>query len=320
MNKPRITCVGGGGGLAELFASSPLRGRLDAIGDLRLHRDHPDAEALAERIRAADVVLLTEHVSDEVLRAAAGRVRLLAFTGTGAASYVNLPLARELGIAVTNVTGYGDQAVAELTLALLLASARQVSAGDRALRAGDWRGLAGRELAGERIGIAGFGGIGRTFARLAHAIGMGVDVWSRSVDPEELAAVGGVVEPSLARLFSTHEVVSLHLPLTPQTRGIVTGDLVAALPAGAILVNTARGELIAPGALDTRLAAGDLHVALDVFDPEPLPSHDPLLDSPHAVLTPHQGFRTPQASARMATGAVECVEAFLAGTPIRLVT
>lgn len=311
-------CPSADGGLARLFAEPALRDRLAALGEVVIADDVPDEATLVERVARADVVLLTTHLPDDALRAGAGRLRLVAFSGTGAESYVSLPLARELGVTVTNVVRYGDQAVAELTLGLLLAAARDLPAADRAVRAGRWTGWLGRELAGSTAAVVGFGGIGRAVARMLDALGMRVLVWDRTVDPAALAAVHGT--PCTLREAFGADVVSLHLPLCAETRGIVTPELLDLLPAGSILVNSARGELVEPGALARRLARGDVRAALDVFDPEPLAADDPLLTVPGTVLSPHLGFRTPQALGRMAAGAVACVEAYLDGAPVNVVT
>ncbi len=307
------------GGFAAVFAAPALRDRLEQIGELWIADDLPGPDELVRRVSQADVLLLTTHLPDDALRAASGRLRLVAFTGTGAASYVSVPLAHELGIAVTNVTHYGDRAVAELTVALMFAAARDVPAGDVAVRAGRWDARPGRELGGATLAVVGFGGIGRAVARMAHAIGMRVLVHSRRPDPEALAAVGAEAV-GMDDAFARADVVSLHLPLTDETRGVVTSELLDLLAPGAILVNTARGELLAPGALAARLARGDVRAAIDVFDPEPLPADDPLLTVPGTVFSPHLGFRTPGAVDRMAEGAVTAVEAFVAGRPINLVT
>ena len=307
------------GGFAGHFASARLRERLEALGDVEIATDFPDEAELVRRVSGAHVVLLTSHLPDDALRGAAGTLRLVAFAGTGAASYVNLPLAAELGVTVTNVTRYGDQAVAELALGLMLAAARDIPAGDRAVRAGRWDGWLGRELAGSTLAVIGFGGIGRTVARMGDVLGMTVLVHGASVDEVALAAVNGR-EVDLVEAFTSADVVSLHLPLVEATCGIVTSELLDLLRPGSILVNTARGELIAPGALAARLARGDIRAGLDVFDPEPLDHADALLSAPGTVLTPHLGFRSPGAVVRMAVGTVACVEAFAAGEPINVVT
>lgn len=313
-----IVCPSAEGGLAALFDAPPLRPRLEALGRLEVADDAPHPHEVVQRAARADVLLLSTHLPDEALREAAGRLRLVAFTGTGAASYVSLPLAAQLGIRVTNVVHYGDQAVAEHAIGLMLAAARDIPAGDAAVRAGRWDGWAGRELAGSVLSVVGFGGIGRAVARLGSAFGMRVLVHDASADPAAVAAVDGEVV-SLADAFARADVVSLHLPLTPATAGIVDTELLGLLRPGSILVNTARGELLAPGALAARLSRGDVRAALDVFAPEPLAPDDPLLVVPGTVLTPHLGFRTPGALARMAAGAVEAVEAFVAGAPINVV-
>ncbi len=316
--RPRIVCPSAEGELAALFSAEPLLGRLRALGEVEIASDTPDEAELVRRVAGAEVVLLATHLPDEALRAAAGRLRLVSFTGTGAASYLDLSLARELGVTVTNVTHYGDQAVAELTLALMLAAARDVPAGDRAVRSGDWAGWSGRELAGSRLAVLGFGGIGRAVARLGIAFGMEVRAWDRLVDEAAMAELG-VAAVTWEEAFAWADVLSLHLPLTEQTRGLVTGAELDLLRPGSILVNTARGEILAPGALAARLARGDVRAAVDVFDPEPLPADDALLAAPGTVFTPHLGFRTPAALGRMADGAVANVEAFLAGEPRNVV-
>lgn len=321
VQRPTIVFPGGEPALAAHFAHGPLADRLRARGEVVVHQDLPDPDEAARRLVGADVGLLGTHLSTAHLAELAGRTRLLAFTGTGAASYVDLDTCRSLGITVTNVTGYGDRAVAEHALALLLAALRGVVTGDRAVRAGDWTGAAGPELAGSTVAVIGAGAIGRAFARILAALDAHVLV----VDPrpvEDLAALAGpdARQVHLREAFATADAVSLHLPLLPATRGLVTAEVLDLLRPGAVLVNTARAEVIAPGALARRAARGDVRIACDVFDPEPLPADDPLLAVPGAVLTPHLGFRTPQALARMATGAVECVEAFLDGRPLRVVT
>ncbi|MCV2393536.1 D-2-hydroxyacid dehydrogenase family protein [Actinotalea sp. M2MS4P-6] len=307
------------GGFAQFFSSEPLRSRLEALGELEVADDVPDHDELLRRVAGSDVVLLATHLPDDVLRAAAGRLKLVSFTGTGAASYVSLSLARELGITVTNVTHYGDQAVAELTLGLIFAAARDLPAGDRAVRTGEWDGWLGRELAGARLAVVGFGGIGRQVARLGAALGMDVLVHGRRVDRTLLGEIPAR-EVGLAEAFELGDVVSLHLPLTEETRHVIGPDLLERLQPGSILVNTARGELLAPGALAARLARGDIRAALDVFDPEPLAADDPLLSVPGTVLAPHLGFRTPGAIRRMAEGAVASVEAFAAGAAVNVLT
>lgn len=322
----RIICPGGFGGLAAAFAGPDLLPRLEALGDVEIFHDLPDEQTLISRLRACDAAALPTHLSDEVLRAIQGRIQLLAFTGTGAHTYVNVPLARELGITVTNVTGYGDRAVAEQALALLMGVARGIPAGDVAVRAGDWAGWPGIELAGKTIGIVGFGGIGRTFARITNGLGMNVQVWDKAVDQTTLATLAAraeldgttVTSVDLTTLLTTSDVVSLHLPLTEQTRGMITADHLALLRDGTIVINSARSEIVAEGALEQRAAGGRLLLGLDVFNTEPLPVDDPLLAIPHAVLSPHLGFRTPEALQRMAVGTVECIEAFLAGAPVRV--
>jgi D-3-phosphoglycerate dehydrogenase len=311
----------GGEPTLAAFFDGELGPRLRALGTLTVHRDQPDPHTAAQRLRDADVGLLASHLAADDLPMLAGRTRLLAFAGTGAATYVDLAAARAAGITVTNVTGYGDRAVAELALALLLGAARGVPAGDVAVRTGDWSGWAGRELFGSTVGVVGLGSVGGVFARLASALGM--RVLAHDARPvADLAAMAGPDArlAGLDELLAEADAVSLHLPLTEATRGVLDARRIGLLRPGAILVNTARAELVDHEALVARLAGGDLVYATDVFAPEPLPAGDPLLAAPATVFTPHIGYRTPQAMRRMAAGVVECVEAFCAGSPIRVVS
>jgi lactate dehydrogenase-like 2-hydroxyacid dehydrogenase len=201
-------------------------------------------------------------------------------------------------------------ATADLTLALLLAAARRLPEGIAAVRSGAWgpwrpSWLLGLELRGARLGIVGMGRIGRAVAERAAAFGMEVVHAGRS---------GGL---PLAELLATSDVVSLHCPLTPQTRGLIGADALAAMKPGALLVNTARGPIVDQDALATALHDGRLGAAaLDVTDPEPLPPGHPLLAAPNLIVLPHLGSATHATRERMAELAVENLAAGLAGRPL----
>jgi glyoxylate reductase len=232
-------------------------------------------------------------------------LRLVGNYGVG---YDNVDVAacRERGIAVTNTPGVLDGAVADLTLALILACRRLVAAGDRFVREGRWRSgwaepeLLGRDLSGSTLGLVGRGRIGSEVARRAEAFGMRV-VHHRRTD--------GL---PLDELLRTANVVSLHVPLTRDTRGLLSRGRLALLQDGATLVNTARGPIVDEVALVGELVSGRISAGLDVFADEPrVPER--LLGLPNVVLTPHIASATVETRAAMTRVLVDNVLAFLRG-------
>jgi phosphoglycerate dehydrogenase-like enzyme len=316
---PTIVLPDGDPHMAALLSRPDFAARLDRLGGARLHADLPNNDdELIARIGDATVVILGAYLTGPVLRRLP-KLRLVAFTGTGAATFVDLPTARDCGIAVANVARYGDAAVAEHALALTLALAKNVVGNDRAVRAGEWHVGQGVELAGKTAGIIGYGGIGARLAGLLEAIGLHVVVWTPHPDPARL------ISPAqrfvdLEELLAQADVVSLHLMLTDDTRGMLDERLLRSLKPGALLVNTARAELIAPGALERVLAEGRIAAALDVFETEPLAAGSALRDLPNVILSPHQGYNTPQSLERMLDVVVANIEHYLSGTPINIVS
>jgi glyoxylate reductase len=235
-------------------------------------------------------------------------IRLIGNYGVGYDN-VDVVACRERGIAVTNTPGVLDAAVAELTLALMLACRRQLLVSDRFVRDGLWRTgwsrpeRLGHDLAGSTLGLVGFGRIGRHVARLAEAFGMKVVHHRRS---------GGI---PLDELLRTADVVSLHVPLTPDTQELVSGERLALLQDGATLINTARGAIVDEEALVAELVAGRISAGLDVFADEPRVP-DRLLGLPNVVLTPHVASATHETRAAMTRVLVDNVRAFLDGTPL----
>ncbi|WP_225431692.1 NAD(P)-dependent oxidoreductase [Bifidobacterium platyrrhinorum] len=315
---------------------APLTARFDMLRDVarvRLYGDFTeDEDLIAARCADADVMLNGgPHLSDRLLRrlcggvrgGEGGHVRCIVFSGTGVASYINLALARELGVRVCNAVHYGDAAVAEHTFALIFELLRHAGALDAGIKAGGWSGALadGRQLSGRRLGIIGLGGIGATVARIARAFGMEVSAWRSGHTPESRFAESGVTPvDDLNALIDGSDVVSVHLPLIDgATRGLITADNLAHLKPGTLFVNTARAEVIAPGALLARLERGDVPAALDVFDREPLPADDPLRRLPGVVLTPHVGWRTDGAFVDLTRQMVEATRAFLTGGEMNVV-
>ena len=314
---PRILAgPAAGPGLTALLAEPAVRAQLEGCTVTVSQRpaDHPEFRA---ELGQADGLLLTGRLTAPMM-AAAPDLRVVSVTATGVATYVDQPAAARHGITVTNVPGYGDVAVAEHTLALLLATARGLVAADQAVRRGEWDQPPGVELAGKVAGVVGYGGVGRRVAGLLELLGMTVLVWTRDPRPPRLDGTGRRFA-GLDELFARAGVVSLHLALTAGTSGLISEPMLRSMAAGSILVNTARAELIAPGALERVLADGHLRAGLDVFDREPLPAASPLCRAGNAVLSPHQAFHTPEASRRLLLGAVANLAAFFAGQPRHVV-
>lgn len=223
-------------------------------------------------------------------------LKVIAYMGTGASSYIDLDAAERLGIRVRTVSGYGDRTVAEHATALMFAACRQLAAMDREVRAGTWTTLPGIELEGKTLGVVGTGGIGREMARIGHALGMEVIAWNRSGVAQGLPCTACEVDELLARA----DVVSLHLALTDETRHFLDARRIGLMKPSAILVNTARGGLIdEPALIEAMQARRIAHAALDVFDPEPPPGDNPLMGLDNVTLTSHAAFMTTEATTRL---------------------
>ena len=218
------------------------------------------------------------------------RLRLLALAGkyTG---QVDLDAATRQGILVTETEGSGVAAM-ELTMALILACAKKLTAQDRKMRHGEWQTDVALQLRGKTLGILGLGKIGKRIAEFGNFLGMTVRAWGPTLT-EERAAAASVSRVSLPRLFAESDIVSLHLRLVEETRGTVTADLLSRMKSSAYLVNTARGGLVDEEALVKLLGEEQIAgAALDVYREEPLPQDHPLRSLDNVILSPHMGFAT----------------------------
>jgi D-3-phosphoglycerate dehydrogenase / 2-oxoglutarate reductase len=214
------------------------------------------------------------------------------FLGTGARSYMNPEALAAIGIEVHIIKGYGDTAVAECAFGLMWAAAKGFARMDRGVRAGGWPRTEGMQLKGKTLGLVGFGGIGAEMARLGLGAGMRVIAWNRSA-----REYPGVEFLSLDDVLSQSHVVSLHLLLNDETRGMISREKIDKMRDGVILVNTARGAVIDEAAMIEALERGKIgHAALDVFELEPLPAGHRLAGMENVTLSAHSAFRTPEAS------------------------
>ncbi len=275
---------------------------------------------LVDAVRDVDAVvcLLTDRIDDAVLAAGADRLRVVANVAVGYDN-VDVTAAHARGIAVCNTPGVLDETTADLAFLLMLAAARLAHEAEADLREDRWHGWGinqylGRDVHGATLGLVGYGRIGRAVARRATGFGMSVLHHTRT-DTGEPGHVG-----DLHRLLADADIVSIHVPLTDATRGLIGRDELAAMRPHAVLVNTARGPVVDEGALADALADGTIFAAgIDVFEREP-EVHPKLLAAPRAVLLPHIGSASVATRTRMARVACDGVVAVLAGsTPSNLV-
>jgi D-3-phosphoglycerate dehydrogenase len=290
--------------------------RLEQAGFDLVRNPHPrrlKASELPALLERADAWIAgTEPVTRPVL-AQAPRLKIVARVGVGLDS-VDLDAARERGIVVAYTPEAPASSVAELTLGLILDLARQVSRVDRALRASRWERRTGFLLAEKTLGIVGCGRIGRRVARLARAFEMRVLAHDVAPDPGWAAPLG-VRYVSLAELLESSDAVTVHVPLTPETRGLLGERELARIRPSALLVNTSRGEVLDEGALERALASGRLGgAALDVFHEEPYTG--PLSKFENVVLTAHIGSCSREGRRAMELGATDAVVAFFEGRPV----
>lgn len=295
-----------------------LKARFEAFAGLarvRLHTDWTDDEnVLASRMADATVVMSTGfRAPASLLERIAPGVRCITFCGTGAVSFIDLDAARRLGITICNAVHYGDNAVAEHAIALMFEHTHRVGELNARTHQGGWPGADITELSGRTLGIIGFGGIGRRVARLAHGLGLRLLVWDRHPDAAALAALNAESAATMDEVFSRADIVSLHLALNDATRGIIGPDQLDLMSPGTLLVNTARAELIEPGAMLRRLSRGDIAAAIDVTAPEPLPDDDPLRTLPNLIITPHVAWRSDRALAALVEQNVRSAVEFLKG-------
>lgn len=230
------------------------------------------------------------------------------FLGTGAASYMNVAELEAIGIQVHTIKGYGDTAVAEQTIALMMACCRDLARMDRDVRAGIWQPREGMQINGKTLGIVGLGGIGAEVARIAKGMGMNAIAWNRTPRSD-----AGVKLVELDALLAQSDVISLNLTLNDDTRGFIDAARIARMKPGVILINTARGALVDEAALLAALQSGHIrHAGFDVFHNEPLKADNPLAQLDNVTLSAHAAFRTLEASMTLLRRAIDLVHGIVA--------
>jgi glycerate dehydrogenase len=299
---------------------------LRALGEVTLHPLTPaDGALIRERCAGADTVLTNKVPLDAATLAALPALRLVAVMATGY-NIVDAKAARARGVTVCNVPTYSTAAVVQHTLALMLEWTNQVALHNMAVQAGEWVRSPKfafwktplRELAGDTVGIIGYGTIGARVAEAAHALGAKVLANSRS--RRGAPAWQPFAWATVEEIFEQADVVTLHCPQTAENAKFVNAALLARMKPTALLVNTARGGLVDEGALAAALRAGRPGgAALDVVSEEPMPADCPLLGAPNCLITPHIAWASEKARRRLLETVAENVRAFAAGKPQNVV-
>ncbi len=307
----------------DTLRTLPCFGLLDGH-EVTVWNDHvEDVDALAARLRDCEALVLIRERTEirEPLLDRLPRLRLI--SQRSVYPHIDLEACTRRGIVVCSNLhpGSASVATAELTWALVLAAVRQLPQQVAALRAGRWQAGVGSTLAGKTLGIYGYGRIGRVVAGYGRAFGMEVLVFGRESSLADARADGYATVPDRRAFFRASDVLSLHLRLVDATRGIVTAEDLAEMKPTALLVNTSRAGLIAPGALTAALASGRPGLAaVDVYEHEPLTDPgDPLLTDDRALCTPHIGYVTREEWELQFTDIFEQINAYAAGSPINVV-
>jgi len=292
--------------------------------DVTVFTDHvQDTDTLAHRLAGAEAVVLIRERTEVRAPLLERLPQLRLISQRSVYPHIDVEACTALGIVVSSDqhAGTPSYAAAELTWALVLAAVRQLPQQVASLRAGRWQAGVGRTLRGKTLGILGYGRIGAVVAGYGRAFGMDVLVWSRPESLERAREDGLTAARDRSELFSASDVISLHLRLVPATRGTVTAADLAAMQPDALLVNTSRAGLIAPGALVAALQAGRPGMAaLDVYETEPLVDQaDPLLGMENVVCTPHIGYVTREEWDVQFSDIFDQINAYADGTPLNVV-
>lgn len=282
----------------------------------------PGVQALAARIQDAECLVLFRErtrITRDLLKRTPN---LKLISQRSAYPHIDVPACTDFGVLLCS-NQHSDTpsyAAAELTLALILASYRQLPDQVASIRSGRWQMGVGRSLRGRTLGLYGYGRIAKAVAGYARAIGMRVQWWASDQGRARARSDGMDLAADRHAFFSTSDVVSLHVRLKPSTRGIVSASDLAAMAPRSLFVNTSRSGLIEPGALEAEIARGRIFAAVDVFDREPLtdPAHG-LLTNPNVLPTPHIGYVTEDEFELQFSDIFDQVNAFAAGAPMHMI-
>lgn len=302
----------------SVFENSAAHERAAKLGEVRVYSQRgadEEAELIRRIDRARVAINIRAHARfTDAVFAACPKLAMVSIWGTGTDN-IDLDAAGRRGVTVCNTPGVNALAVAEHTIALMLAVARKIPRIDREMRGGAWPREMLTQLLGKTLGVFGTGAIGARVIALGRALGMDVLAWSARGDAAHVASLGARAA-SKEDILRTADFVTLHIRLSPETRGFLSRKELALMKRSAFLVNTGRGALVERDALLEALSGGKLAGAgLDVFHDEPIKPNDPLLALPTVVLSPHNAGQTPEVLRDGLLRAVENVEHFLKGQP-----
>ena len=303
--------------LASVFTGERLA-RLESFGRFSIcYGVRPSTKEFIHRIGNANAVLSGWGFNNGVL-GALNSVEIVSFVGLGVSTFIDLKKAAKQGITVTHTLSAAET-IAEHTMALMLAAARKIARLDRETRAGGWNaGLQGFDLRGKTLGLVGFGPVAQATLPLARAFGMHVIVWTHNPDTERAARYGIKFHP-LDDLLAESDLISFHLPFTPDTGAMITAERLGKTKPGVVIVNTARAQILDETALIELLESGHVAAAgIDVFSQEPLARDHPFTKLDNVVLTPHVAYNTPEASVAIIDMAIDNLEAFFNGKPVNV--
>jgi glycerate dehydrogenase len=296
---------------------------LEKLGELTVY-DRTPPEQTAERIGDAEAVILNKAPVTKETIAACKNITYIGVLATGY-NIVDCDAAKARGIAVTNIPTYGTDAVGQFAIALLLEICHHAGHHDRAVKKGRWEQNPDWcfwdypliELAGKTLGIIGFGRIGQTTGRIAKAMNMNV-IAHDSQPTDSGRTIAGYV--SLDELFARSDVIALHCPLFPSTRGIINKNTIAKMKDGVIILNNSRGPLVVEQDLADALNSGKVYAAgLDVVSTEPIKGDNPLLKAKNCIITPHISWAPRESRQRLMDIAVNNLRAFIDGKPVNVV-
>ncbi|MBM1689589.1 D-2-hydroxyacid dehydrogenase family protein [Sulfitobacter geojensis] len=306
----------------DTLRSLPCFAKL-ADHEVTVWTDHePDPVKLAARMRDAEALVLFRERTKVGAELLAGLPNLKLISQRSVYPHVDVTACTANSVLLSSNmhAGAPSYAAAEHTLALILASYRQIPQQTASIKAGHWQSGVGRTLRGRTLGLYGYGRIAGAVAEYAKALGINVQWWGSEAGRSRALAAGETVAPSREAFFATSDIVSVHVRLKPETRGLITAADLAQMQPRALFVNTSRSGLVETGALEAEVAKGGLHAAVDVFDHEPLTdTSNILLTHPNVLATPHIGFVTEDEFDLQFSDIFDQINAYAAGAPIHMI-
>lgn len=311
----RIVYVDAGENVENLLTNDIVM-PLNEISDFKIFSGVPTTkEQFFERIKDSDGILLGRNLPNDVIKKC-NKLKIISFVGYGVKNYLDIDFIKSQGITITNTPGYGNNAVAEHALTLLLSLTKNIVRNHNLLQKATWNKSDNNyEIIGKTIGLVGLGGIGERMAELCKSIGMNVICWTFNPSKER-SKVLGIRFVELNELFQQSDFISLHLPYTENTKRMIGEREFSRMKPGVFFINTARAELVETDVLVKYLRNGIIAGAgLDVFDKEPISKDNPFLRMNNVVISPHTAFNTPNAVENMLRIAINNMVNFLSGEP-----